>query len=280
MAKQTPRQQIREAGQSLKEIFTEHLAAISDEMIRQAMSQWRDKRSSLTELKWPGEMAYRQVVRDAMTIISVDSIDAARKEVPRAKFSEDMPSIQFASISVLFEKLPIAQREFISAQTNLLIGTQLADMEKNLRFQYMDSFDTIDDEGVIEDDLRKVCVDYIDGNSVRAGADLLASKTVNEARSAFFFDDEVLQEIDAFEFVNADPVSPICDDLAGTVFAKDDPNMFRYTPPLHWNCKSYIVPILSGKLGKKEITALKPSSKKLEDSIQFSEAGCNCAGCT
>jgi NAD+--asparagine ADP-ribosyltransferase len=81
----------------------------------------------------------------------------------------------------------------------------------------------------------------------------------------------VKEEIDAFEFVNGDPVSEVCQDLAGTVFDKDDPDLFRYTPPLHWNCKSYIRPILKGNLGNKTIEKLKPSSKKIEETIQFTE---------
>lgn len=37
------------------------------------------------------------------------------------------------------------------------------------------------------------------------------------------------------------------------------------------NCKSYITPILKGKLGDREITQLKPSSSDLEKYIQFSD---------
>lgn len=291
MAKQTPRADIKDFRDVLMELMAPALSAISDGMIAQAMTAWRAKKRKLGDVNWPGEMEYRTMIRDSMTIAASDAIIKARKEVPAAsdvKLVEESESLLFSSSpTVLLSKLPKVQRDFIAAQTDLLVDTQLKDLEKNLKYQYMDSYDTSGDEAVIEDDLRKVCVDFIDGNSVRAGAELLASKTINEARSAFFFDSDTLEHIEAFEFVNGDPVTPICQDLAGTIFAKDDPNMFRYTPPLHWNCKSYIVPILNGnvdsalkKAGQSSIEPLKPSTKKLEDSIQFSEAGCNCAGCT
>jgi hypothetical protein len=40
------------------------------------------------------------------------------------------------------------------------------------------------------------------------------------------------------------------------------------------NCKSYIVPILKGNLGSREIEKLKPSKKSLEQQVQFSEHDC------
>lgn len=277
MAKLTPRMEIKEAGKILTDLFTEELSKIGDEMVKQAMSAWRDGKKSLGELKWPGEMEYRARVRDTLTLLASQSILKARSEVPKAKnvkLFDENESILFAATSLIFDKLPKDVRDFITKQCDLLVGTQLGDLERNLKFQYLDSFGTTDSELLFEEDMTEVCVDYIDGNSVRNGANLLASKTVNEARQAFFFDDETLEEIDAFEFVNGDPVTDICNDLAGKVFAKDDPNMWRYTPPLHWNCKSYIVPILKGKLGRREIEKLKPSTKKLEEQIQFSECGC------
>ena len=279
MAKMNPRKEIKEAGVLLADLFAEELSPIADELIAQAMSAYRAGDKKLGDLKWTGEMAYRARVRDVLALVSSNAIDNARKEVPKAKnvkLTEDWPSIQFAAVSVIFDRLPKEMRDFINAQCDLLVGTQLGDLERNLKFQYLDSFGTTDSELLFEEDMREVCVDYIDGNSVRSGASLLASKTINEARSAFFFDKETLEEIDAFEFVNGDPVTDVCNDLAGRVFAKNDPNMFRYTPPLHWNCKSYIVPILKGNLGRREIEPLKPSTAKLEAQIQFSECGCNC----
>lgn len=287
MAKLTPRGMMKEAGLSLEEIMAEHLTEISAGMIKQIMSRARASTPSTRvnaisgEIAWPGEASFREDIFTALTLLSVDAIKAARKEVPRSsaiKFVDDDEGIQLSATTVLFDKLPFKLRTFITKNASMLVDTQLADLEKNLKFQYMDSYDTTDDMDVLEDDLRQVCVEYIEGSSVRGGSQLASAKTVNEARSAFFFEEDTLEELDAFEFVNGDPVTAICQDLAGTIFAKDDPNMFRYTPPLHWNCKSYIQPVLKGKLGGREIEKLKPSTKKLEDQIQFGE-GCSCGQC-
>jgi SPP1 gp7 family putative phage head morphogenesis protein len=123
----------------------------------------------------------------------------------------------------------------------------------------------------IQADLNDSAIGWLDGTALETGASLNASTIINSARNAFFFDDQVLEEVEAFEFVNGDPVTEICQDLNGTVFAKDDPAADRYMPPLHWNCKSYIVPILKGNLGNKEIEKLKPSNKRLDAMVQFDE---------
>ena len=114
--------------------------------------------------------------------------------------------------------------------------------------------------------------DFIDGPSVRAGAPLTAHQAIGEARSSFFLDDDVRKEIAAFEFVNNYPKdrTPICSELNGTIFSIDDPNMFKFTPPLHWNCRSVILPILAGDLKGRKIKKLK-IKKANEKYLQFSE---------
>ena len=42
------------------------------------------------------------------------------------------------------------------------------------------------------------------------------------------------------------------------------------------NCKSYVLPILKGNLGEREITKLQPSSQELEKFVQFHEGNCCC----
>lgn len=266
---------IGEAGKTLQQVFKIELAAIGDEMIAQIMRRARKKQSlaALKEIEWPGRLAYQAKILEAISTIAVAAIEGARKEIPKAKsvkLVEKIDSVKFAS-TTNFDKLPNDLQQKLLKQAQLLVGTQLNDLEQSVMYQYTDSYDTTEDPSVLENDLNGAAMEYIDGQAIPAGANILAAKTVNEARSAFFFDSDVLEEIDAFQFTNGDPVTPICQDLAGTIFAKDDPELFRYTPPLHWNCKSYIEPILSGDLGGRALSPLRPSTSELEDSIQFCE---------
>jgi hypothetical protein len=257
---------MREAQKGLKEIMQVQLAVIADNMITQIMSSARkltpSKRlDALHDVSPKGIQEYRSLLLDGIVLIAEDGMAAARKEVPKAK------KVKLARI----DKLPPKLRDKMKTRTELLIGKQIGDLLNVISFAYATNEDTTDSDDTVEQDLRDSALGWLDGTALEAGASLTASTVINEARDAFFFDPEVLEEIEAFQFVNGDPVTDICADLAGTIFAKDDPDMFRYTPPLHWNCKSYIIPILVGNLGSREIEKLKPSTKKLESEIQFQE---------
>lgn len=270
---------MRESAQLLREIFQEGLAEIGAEIIRQVMANYKAlapkqrARAINDNVAWIGENAYRALVLNTMAEISFDAIQGARKEVPgtaRIKLSEEIDSIKFNE-ETIFERLPKELQLKLRKRSELLVGTQLADLQKTIFFQYLNSYDTSDDARIVAQDVKEAAAEYISGSAITSGADLTATSVVNTARNAFFIDSEVQEQLDAFQFVNGDPVTPICSDLEGTVFAVDDPDLFKYTPPLHWNCKSYIVPIVKGNLGGREIEKLKPSTKALDDSIQFAE---------
>lgn len=244
----------------------DYLSDISENLIDQVMGSARrlppSKRlEAIKDLKPRGSQEYRSMLLDAMALVALDAIEAARKEVPKAK------KVKLAEI----DKLPPKLRDKIRTRMNLLVGAQIGDLQKTIEFAYASSEDSTDSDNQVDQDLRDSALGWLDGTAIELGASISASTVINEARNAFFFDDDVLEEIDAFEFKNGDPVSQICQDLDGTVFSKNDPNAFRYTPPLHWNCKSYISPVLKGNLGNKQIENLKPSNKSLEDEIQFAE---------
>lgn len=255
---------IRESADALKIIMQEHLSEIAEGMIEQIGRNLdkaipSQKINAINGVEPKGEKAYRDDVLTAFAIIATEAIDMARKEVPKAKNTKLSE----------FDKLPKSVQKQLKQQAKFLVGTQLADLQKNLFFQFDSSWDSTDSNAQIIEDLYDSADDYIKGVAISSGSTSLAAKIVNDARNAFFFDDDVLEEIAAFEFYNGDPVSEICQDLAGTVFAKDDPNAFRYTPPLHFNCKSTILPILTGDPKANKIEDLKPSSKRIEDTIQF-----------
>lgn len=285
--KVSPRSLIIDAASILEKVMLLELSPIADAMISKIIGRARGlppsrRLEAIKEITWTGEAAYLRKITEAIAEIALESIDMAKGELggKKFRFEEEIESYQLAAktIPTSLEKLPAATRKFVKKQADLLVGTQLKDLEQKLFYQWTDSYDTIDDFDILEDDLNKAALSYLEGSAVRAGAGLLSSKTVNEARNGFFFEPDVLDELDAFEFVNEGPVTQICEDLAGTVFAKDDPEMFRYTPPLHWNCKSWIRPILKGglqkaldKSGQEKLEKLKPSTKKVEETIQFSE---------
>jgi SPP1 gp7 family putative phage head morphogenesis protein len=269
------KQDITDATAALKQIMQENLAGISEAMIDQIMAAYKrlpesQRFAAINNVKAEGISVYKDALKNALAIIASKSLDKVRKEVP-AKKNVRLALIKEDALRLgEYEKLPPDLRKRVDSMLKLLTGTQIADLEKVIFFQFSSSVDSTDSEELLNKDLTDAAGDYVTGNAIAGGASASASQIINEARLAFFLDKKVSEEIEAFEFVNGDPVSPICQALAGTVFSKDDPNLHRYWPPLHFNCKSYISAILTGNMGSKEIEDLK-ASPTAEKSIQFAE---------
>lgn len=280
MANQKPRikQKISEASAALKKIMQENLAEITREMIEQIMIGYRNlppskRLNAIKDVSPVGIMAYKKAMKNAVSVIAYDALQQARREVPKkrnVKLAFDEESLQLGE----FENLPADIQARIMSQINLLTGTQIADLERAVYFQYTSSVVSTDSESLLYNDLETAAEDYLEGTAISGASSASAAQIINEARLAFFSDDAVSEEIDAYEFVNEDPVAEICQDLAGTVFDKEDPDLNRYWPPLHFNCKSWIRPILKNQLGSKQIDSLGDQvTAKGEDSIGFSEIG-------
>jgi hypothetical protein len=266
---------IQKASDGLALLMRNKLTVMADELIAQLMRKSRKltparKLDALKDLTPRGVLDYKSALREAMAVVALDAITQARTEVPTKKkiqLIEQLDSVQLDE----FSKLPKDLQKKLKLKADLLVGKQVGDMQKVIEFAYATAEEESDSQDLIESDINDSAIGWLNGTAMEAGASLNAASVINSARQAFFFDDQVLEEVEAFEFVNGDPVTEICQDLAGTIFSKDDPGADRYFPPLHWNCKSYVVPILIGNLGKREITKLKPSNKELEDDIQFHE---------
>jgi len=277
MAKKKPKisKDIREAAKGLTEVMRDSLAVLSQDLIKQIMSNYKrlipsQKVNAIKGIKPKGVNDYKAAVLNAFAVMAMDAMEKARKEVPAKKnirLFEQMDSIKLAE----FDRLPPDLQKKIKSRMDLLVGKQVGDLQKVIEFAYSTAEEETDSAEQIQSDLNDSAVGWLDSTAMEAGAELNAASVINSARQAFFFDDQVLEEVEAFEFVNGDPVTEICQDLAGTIFAKDDPQADRFFPPLHWNCKSYIVPILTGNLKGRDIEKLKPSTKALESQVQFHE---------
>jgi SPP1 gp7 family putative phage head morphogenesis protein len=215
---------------------------------------------------------YRSALREEMAKIAAAAIESARKDVPKAaavKLAGETSGVQLSE----FDNLPPNVKRMVDVQSELIISGQVGDLKKNILLQFTSSVASTDSDAILEDDLLLAGSKVVDGAAVGTGAGTTSAQVTNTARLDFFEDPEVSDQVEAFQFVNGDPVSPICQDLAGTIFSKDDPMASRYMPPLHHNCKSYIVPILKGELGSKEVANLRPSKSSLEKYITLAERG-------
>ncbi len=271
---------IKEAKEVLRDLMQESLANIAEDFIDKIMKNYSNasasqKVNSAKNVEMSGINAYRKELLEAMAIISADALEKARLEIPsksKTKLAEwDEDALRLGQ----FESLPSKVKKRLNNQANILTESQAADLKKVILFQFSSSVDSTDSEQLIRYDIFESAGDFIKGPTTEAGSGVIGARVINEARQAFFFDDEVLEDIEAFVFMNDVPETPICEDLSnggqGKVFSADDPGFLRYTPPLHYNCDSYILPVVKGNLDGREIEKLQPSDPALEAYIQFKE---------
>ena len=158
-----------------------------------------------------------------------------------------------------FAALPPNIKKIVEKQASAIAETQASDLSKVVLFNYNSSQTAGNDPEQIAQDIQDAADSVIDGAtrsgmSVDAGAGNAVANVSNEARLEYFFEPEVLNEIESFTFINEDPVSTICQALNGTTWAPDDSDIDKYGPPLHHNCKSRLSPNLKGDPNNPEIT--------------------------
>lgn len=224
-----------------------------------------EKASSADKVKVPSQVepkgvsAYQAALKEVFAKIAFASIKNAKKEVPKnVKLSEKFLKLADEPRGGYYAALPAHVRKLIDAQSYLISSSQVADLEKIVYFQFTSSAVSTDSIDTILNDIDERALKVLDGAS-NAGmsVDVAASNAVaevtNQARLDFFFEPEVLDTIESFTFTNEDPISDICQELNGQTFAVGDPDLDRYSPPLHHNCKSRLVPNLKGDKGNPNI---------------------------
>lgn len=174
-----------------------------------------------------------------------------------------------------YDALPENVKKIVATQAALLSQSQPSDIEKIVTFQFASSSTATDDIKQIEKDVDDAVSKTLEGDnsrgmSVDAAAGDAVAVVANQARTEHFFDEDVLDQIESFTFENNDPVSEICQELAGTTFEPNDPQVDEFTPPLHHNCKSRMVANLKGN-NNPEVTTDLEISDKAKKSMTLSE---------
>lgn len=251
-----------------------YITQLVNALRKEKRDNWRKVIRNAPDL--PAEADYLKKVKKALTETAGRALAQARNEIPggrKIEFCEKLKSrISLADTDDIFDSLPKKVRELILTDPTIAAGAQFGTLRTKILLVASSAVDETTDPDVIErklkDEVNKaltgVAADSEFSGMISTAATNLTSKVYNTTRIEFFQTDEALEKIEAFQFVNTDPVSPICQDLNGRVFRKDDPESDQYLPPLHHNCKSFIVPIFDLQGKKVSDIGLKPSSPTLE----------------
>ena len=271
------KREIERDAESLKKIFTSNLDLIQNEMIERVKKHFRESTESqkfkinAEDLRnVPGIAAYRAQVKEELARIYNDSIKQVKREQPRfadIQMSEYEQNIRMAEV----EKLNPAGRRRINADLENIIGTQIDDLSRAAALQYGMSVESTDSADLIGQDIKEA-TDKPKKTAASTGSLIQAAKTVNDARRDFF--GEFKEEIVSFTWINEAPVSEICKHLSGRTLPADHPDVERYWPPLHHNCKTYTVAnTAKTKDNPEPQNGFKPNKKQLS-SVTLSDRCC------
>lgn len=141
----------------------------------------------------------------------------------------------------------------IRSRVETLTTTQVNDLKRKVDLQYQNSVNSTDSERTLFNDLEGARLDFNSSPVINTGPDILASQNINES---ILKETEGEPEVESYTFVAVDDesTSDICSELDGRTFGKDDPDLFRYHPPLHHNCRSYIAVNLKSFTSNPEIS--------------------------
>ncbi len=282
----TPKGLIDQEAKTISEVMKTNLQFIGEKLVADVMRKYKQlpeaqKLRAIDNIKLGGTAKYKRQLKGTLTTTSTKALDQVTKEVPEAsdvklknneeffKLLDNYGAIKFADND--FSSLPAHVRKLITLQSTRIVDRQASELEDRVAFTFMQTEQTTDSAAAIEKDLTNAATDYVNSPVINTASNNVSSTLVNQTRNEFFFDDEVLEEIYAFRFVNSDPKAAICQKLAGKVFAKNDTEFLQYSPPLHHNCKSYLSAVPQAAKTKPEIEPLPPITETDRKSITLSE---------
>jgi SPP1 gp7 family putative phage head morphogenesis protein len=259
--------QIKRASKDIIKVYEDELQPIVNDLIGQVIKNFE---SATTDLQKIGAARgiqarnvskYRKALYGFLKNVSDESVD-------------DVMSLfkKQSKLTELAEKGSKGKKKverFIIAQTDAVVETQINDVKNAIAMQFTSS--------VNEDSAKRIQQDLEDRTAkkmtaIKNGAATVVSSAVNKSREFLFFDDELIEEVESYTFMNDDPKTDICIALNGKVFATNDADSIRYAPPIHINCMSYLSPNFRGVKGNPDITGLTPYvTEENEKNVTLSE---------
>lgn len=247
---------------------------IADTMSRYKQLPVDKKQSATSKVTVGGQAKFKSALRAEFANTMNLAISGALKEISKGKevklnSSEfDMKRIadtygDFSDVKLNeLSKFPTHIQVLIAKQADLITNQSLTEVTSKLSFAFSNIELKSNDEDVIAQNMDEVLEDFVAGNTVAIKGENVVALLVNEGRNSVFFDPAIEDEIHSYTFMNDNPKSPICIELAGTTFNTNDAESLRYSPPLHHNCKSYLRANLKTSKGieKLNVSTLSPSA--------------------
>ena len=269
------------------EIMQSNLKFIGEKLIADITKNYKklsesNKLNAVDNLKIGGVVAFKKQLRGVLNVSATKSLDMVENEtgIHDVKLKDDIEVLEllekYPSKTIKFagdDKLPKHSKKLVQLQSSTLAEKMATDLQDIVTFAYIQNEQKTNDIAVLQEEMNAAAKKYQEGSTVNTASITSTSTIVNQTRNEFFFAPEVIEQIYAFRFNNSAPKAAICKTLTGQVFATDDTKFFQYSPPLHFNCKSYLSAIMQTAKSKPEIEKLpelgtaEQKSKTLSESI-------------
>jgi len=284
-AKENPATLIATEEIILVDIIRKNLKNISDKYINDVLNNYKnlsdkDKLKAPRGVKIGGVASFRKELRAELTNAARKSMNMVQSEVPAAvdvKLSSDMGSIraEFKNADNFkfndFSKLPKRIQILIANTAGQISDKEAGDIADTVAFQFTSSESSTNDIDVLRADLKQAANGSINSGTKDNTSANIAATMVNETRNTFLLDEEISKSIASYTFNNFEPETDICTALAGTTYNVDDPDISRYQPPLHHNCKSYLSANLKTSSSNPDVTGVPKNLSAVTDSITFKD---------
>lgn len=251
LAEKSVGKNIEIVGKEMSAIMADQMRLRGVKLVSEMMSIWRNAQKSqrmeqVNRLKVPGKNEYKKIISSLLAEVYVQATAGVKKELSAG-------GLKLAEESEI-RNLPAESKAAGSSQADLITESQDADLRKNLFFSFTSKADTLPTEAQMNANLLNVVEKYVTGSSIKLAGPNAVANAVNLARNAVFQQKETLEKIESFIFQNPSPDAPICVELTGRVFTKEEYIISDKLPPLHHNCNSWIVAQVAGKVGNKPIS--------------------------
>lgn len=265
LAEKSVGKNIEIVGKELTTIMSSNMETRGEKLVSDMMIIWRNaprakRMDQVNRLIVPGKNEYKKIISNNLADIYVQSTAGVKKELAG-------DGLKLAEESEI-KDLPAESKAAGASQADLIVDSQDADLRKNLFFSFTSKADKLPTEAQMEANLLNVVNRYVTGASIRTGGPNAVANAVNLARNAIFQKKETLNQIESFIFTNPSPDAPICVELTGRVFTKEEYVVSDKLPPLHHHCNSWIRAQISGRKGNKELSPAGLSIQGTDKQIQ------------
>lgn len=180
------------------------------------------------------QIAWRSVLRSTLDL----GWESAAKEVKKPK---KMASVQ---------NLPMEFEDTLNERSFFITGIERERILKKSRQIIMSGIEKGETTKEVAHKLGQYFEEYeIGASTLETIVKTNTNKVFNMGRRRFFEDPSLDGFVKAYQFsaIIDSRTTPICEKLDREIYAVGDPYIDKITPPLHFNCRSLLVPITEGE---------------------------------